>query len=613
VFENGATGTISNTSIVAVGSNGKIQAKASSSVILLLDVQGYYTAGDPTAGGYVPVTPKRIVNTTNGTGLPLAKLAAGSTTPIQVSGGLSGVPEGASAVFVNLTPINYSTTTDGFLTPFPTGTTRPTTSLNFPRDIATAIGATVDLNDTGQFSLYEANPTGAFDISIDVLGYFTTGSGAGSFTPASTRVYDSRTTTPHVQLASGATAAIQSAGVAGVPVASSGISAIAINLQVIAATTAHGYLRAWPTGEAEPTSTSSLNFGDSDTRSNLTILAPSSDGKISLHNVSTGPIDFVFDVEGWYTTTRPATPAIASTSLTDGSTTPSPASPVVFTFQSTPLSAVDSLPVSYRYWVDDSETATVAASSATITIPAAADGVHDLLVTAVDAAGAESDATDFSWLVGDGQLPPGQSPTANGPSLATLTTTATTDTTNDDGTITTTTDSTTASTPSQDTISPFNDSIASQLSGPFAIPFKNTPDAGGPTYPTLSCAKERVLWLKTTYAQLHLRYNCHYGRGTVNWDQKLAPAPLGVVTSPVYEDGMRWTRWGPLGTVTKQMNARHNDPLIGIGYLFHGSVDTPATPTDLVIASDYFTYSWYSARQHGTVKITLWWACILSK
>jgi RHS repeat-associated protein len=306
LFNLGSTGTISNTSIVAVGSNGRIQARSSSTVILLIDVQGYYTAGDPTAGGYVPITPKRIVNTTNGTGLPLAKLAAGSTTTIQVSG-LAGVPADASAVFVNLTPINYSTTIDGYLTPYPTGTTRPINSLNFARNIATAIGATVDLNnDTGQFSLYEANPTGAFDISIDVLGYFSASTGTGAFIPAATRVFDSRS--PHVQLAAGTTTTVQSAGVAGVPVAGSGISAIALNLQVIATATAHGYLRAWTTGQAEPTTISSLNFDDSDARSNLTIIPPSGDGRISLHNVSTGPVDYVFSVQGWYTSVGAAIP-----------------------------------------------------------------------------------------------------------------------------------------------------------------------------------------------------------------------------------------------------------------------------------------------------------------
>jgi len=44
-------GSISNTAIVAVGSNGKIQAQATAAVNLVLDVQGYYTAGQTAAGG----------------------------------------------------------------------------------------------------------------------------------------------------------------------------------------------------------------------------------------------------------------------------------------------------------------------------------------------------------------------------------------------------------------------------------------------------------------------------------------------------------------------------------------------------------------------------------
>jgi hypothetical protein len=299
VYDHGVVGTISNTAIVAVGSNGKIQAKANSPVNLILDVQGYYTAGLTAAGGYVPLPGARIVNTRNGTGVPQAKLAQNSTTTIQV-GGRGGVPSNASAVFVTLTPTDYHPTAGGHLTVYPAGATVPTSSLNFSANISTALGAEVDLNTAGQMAVKVSGSMGSIDLIVDVVGYFTPTSTTGGFTPAATRVYDSRTP-PHVRLPAGATRTVPTAGVHGVPAVGSGISAVAINLLVISSSTASGWLRLWADDQPQP-SVSMMNFGPSETRSNLTVVRLGADGGIKIRNGSGGPVDFVFDVEGWYNT-----------------------------------------------------------------------------------------------------------------------------------------------------------------------------------------------------------------------------------------------------------------------------------------------------------------------
>lgn len=64
-----------NSGVVAVAADGKIQVKASSATDLIIDVQGYYTSGDPAAGGFVPITQARLVDTRNGTGLPATPTA----------------------------------------------------------------------------------------------------------------------------------------------------------------------------------------------------------------------------------------------------------------------------------------------------------------------------------------------------------------------------------------------------------------------------------------------------------------------------------------------------------------------------------------------------------
>src|SRR5207249_7356463 len=107
---------------------------------------------------------------------------------------------------------------------YPAGGTTPNTSLNFMRGTDTAIGATVDLNSSGQIAVTEAGATGAFDLVVDVAGYFSATSATGAFTPAATRIYDSRAVTPHVQLAAGATATIQVAVAQHLPTVEAGIT-----------------------------------------------------------------------------------------------------------------------------------------------------------------------------------------------------------------------------------------------------------------------------------------------------------------------------------------------------------------------------------------------------
>ena len=75
--------------------------------------------------GYVPLTPVRLLDTRNGTGAPAGFAAAGSTTELQVSGA-AGIPATAKAVVFNATVTQPEAA--GYLTVFPCGESRPTTS-----------------------------------------------------------------------------------------------------------------------------------------------------------------------------------------------------------------------------------------------------------------------------------------------------------------------------------------------------------------------------------------------------------------------------------------------------------------------------------------------------
>jgi hypothetical protein len=47
--------SVSNSAVLPIGGQGSIQVLTTNTVTLVIDVQGYFTAGDTAAGGYVPI------------------------------------------------------------------------------------------------------------------------------------------------------------------------------------------------------------------------------------------------------------------------------------------------------------------------------------------------------------------------------------------------------------------------------------------------------------------------------------------------------------------------------------------------------------------------------
>lgn len=113
-------------------------SRPASFVLALVLLSGLVTslaAAPPAAaavmsGAYHPATPTRILDTRFGTGTGAARaIAAHGEAVLQVAG-LPSVPAGASAVVLNVTVT--TPTRSGFVTVYPDGTARPTTSnLNF--------------------------------------------------------------------------------------------------------------------------------------------------------------------------------------------------------------------------------------------------------------------------------------------------------------------------------------------------------------------------------------------------------------------------------------------------------------------------------------------------
>ncbi len=123
----------------------------------------------------VPLAPARILDTRTGVGAPQARVGAGQTITLKVTGA-GGVPADATGVILNLTVAGPSD--GGFVTAWPTGQPRPNASvINFQGgwDIANMVTATLGTN--GSIDLY--NDRGNVDLIADVAGYLAPGGAGG--------------------------------------------------------------------------------------------------------------------------------------------------------------------------------------------------------------------------------------------------------------------------------------------------------------------------------------------------------------------------------------------------------------------------------------------------
>lgn len=498
--------SVSNTALVALHADGTLHVVADHAVQLIIDVQGYFTAGSATApGGFVAVTQQRIGDTRSGLNVPQDKVSSGSVLTLQPAG-LAGIPADASAVYVNIAVLNQAG--NGYLRSYPAGGPVPSTgALDFD-DTTQAVSVAVPLNSAGEFSVL-VGAGGPLDLIVDIQGYFTPRATAGMFTPAAVRLLDSRVA-PVRTIAGNSVLTLPVAGVGGLPGVGAGLAAVALNLRAVqnsANLTAGGYLRVWPGDQPEPV-TSNLNYTAANTyRTDLAIVAPSTDGTVNIRNGGPGAIDVVVDAQGWFRATAPATPTVTSSSFTDGQFDAAPDAAATFTFTA-PAKVGNTSPVRYGYLLDDGPLATVEGSSASVTLGISTEGPHDLLVYAEDAAGTDSDPVLFHVEIGSGA--PATPPTSDAPQV----TVSTTDTVvAEDGTSTTQTTSTAPAQPAQ------------------------LPGGGPPPPPPLFCDKPyRGFYSGAT---LDLRNVCRLRMGT--FAIRLTPPAAGATRiTPAAESGFVW-------------------------------------------------------------------------
>jgi len=286
--------------VARVGSGGHVTLYngTSGGIDLVADISGYYRDGDPSAPGvFVPTTPARVLDTRRGNGAPLGAVAAHKAVTVQVEG-RGGVPSsGVAAVVLGVTGIRPDKA--GYVTAYPAGTSRPTTStLNVPAGGTVANLAVVPLDDQGRVAIYNGS-AGTINLVADVFGYVLAGeaSATGAFVPVSpTRILDSRVGLGTVagQVPGHATVDVQATGRGGVP--TTPVSAVVINLTATGAT-GPGYVTAF---SGERPVVSNLNDGPGRTVANLAVVPVDRlTGRFRLFNGSSAGVHLIADVEGY--------------------------------------------------------------------------------------------------------------------------------------------------------------------------------------------------------------------------------------------------------------------------------------------------------------------------
>jgi hypothetical protein len=188
---------IANGVMAPVGADGSVCLYAHQPTQVVVDLVGWVGASGATGGApaFVGATPRRVLDTRNGTGGRWSPVDPWSpaTLPIRgidlsVDGRTRSIPWTASAVAINLTVVNPSGR--GYATVWPCGQQRPTASnVNFApgRNIANMVVASIGTN--GAICIHTHKVA---HVVVDVAGWFTGGSKPGFVAVTPKRVIDTR-------------------------------------------------------------------------------------------------------------------------------------------------------------------------------------------------------------------------------------------------------------------------------------------------------------------------------------------------------------------------------------------------------------------------------------
>ena len=282
--------TVANAATIPLDSAGGLCAFGSVSADLVIDVSGYYSAS--ASGRYMPIAPKRLMDSREGTGTPV-RVARGQVVELPVVG-FAGVPANATAAALNVTGIFPAA--DGFVTAYPCGAVPATSSLNPAVGFVTPNLVMAPL-PKGTVCFFTSADV---DLVVDVVGYVSP-AGTTKLTPTVpfrfTDTRDQFRTAMNagqagVPLSAGQTIVVPMAGQRGIPANARAISA---NLTVVDAN-ATGFVTAYPCGDL-PTA-SNVNYEVGQAIANAAELPLSSTGAICIYSSRSAHV--IIDVNGWW-------------------------------------------------------------------------------------------------------------------------------------------------------------------------------------------------------------------------------------------------------------------------------------------------------------------------
>ena len=261
--------------------------------------------GLDTAGGFVSLTPARLLDTRSAGGAvpPTGSVAVAVT-------GQCGVPtSGVSAVVLNVTAIGA--TSDGFVTAYASGGVLPAASnLNFTAGQAVPTLLVAPVGADGKVALFNGS-VGTVQLIADIAGYVVAGTptAAGAFgVVAPRRALDTRygigSTRSAVPAGGAVSVAVTAAG--GIP--ATGVAAVVLTVTATAPQTG-GYLTVHASGAVRPAA-SNLNFTAGQTVANLVVVPVGADGRVTVVNGAPGTVDVIADVAGYF---RSGSPTAAGT------------------------------------------------------------------------------------------------------------------------------------------------------------------------------------------------------------------------------------------------------------------------------------------------------------
>jgi hypothetical protein len=289
--------TVANTVIAKIGDSGEVCVFTLTATHVIVDVNGYFASN----ATYQPVAPARLLETRSGLSTldgqfnDIGIRPAGSVTHVQVTG-RAGVPDDASSVAINVTATGPEG--GGYVTVFPCGAASPTASnLNYTSNLTVANSVIAKIGDNGQVCIFTLAAT---HLLADVNGYFASGAGYQSITPArllETRsglsTADSQFNDLGIRLA-GSVTHLRVVGRAGVP---DGATSVVLNVTATSSP-ANGFVTVYPCGAQLPTA-SNVNFVIDQTVANNVVAKIGDNGEVCIFTLAATHL--VADLNGYFT------------------------------------------------------------------------------------------------------------------------------------------------------------------------------------------------------------------------------------------------------------------------------------------------------------------------